>query len=1505
MNGQMFAYFKTAAHPAVATLLLDPRPAWVWSQSGERILWANESGLSFLGETSMLRLLDRRFPLSNSVRPHIARIGRNARPNVPILERLRFFIGVKSINVTCLAKLITLDEDAVLLIANDADVKLRKRRKRAERLADILAGETGLAAILDPDGPVIGAAGGFEALAEQSDAVDALIDDTLLTGLVDRVLDLAEGPREATALSVEEDGEPQLIYLYVGPVNHQLERTVEDPAPAGEESAITSLEERSGGEVIQYPDRGQVDTPDEQTKPMPLRLVDNLTSSIGAVTESDDDTADTVPGQPDRSPEPDPVAEATPDLFASADKTDQPSAEDTSAAEPDSPAAEPTEEDARDEAFSESSAHDDNADTGRDSKPFRFNSGSQAIRFVWEMNDEAVFTFVSQDFPETLGPDVADVTGRDWLSLNDSLSLDPMGKVASALLRRDTWSGITVNWPVEGEAKRVPVDLAALPMHENSAFSGFRGFGVCRVGQAFDAPDAEGLSLTGRMADHPAASPEEQGPDEEIEASTETPEASEALPDVSSEITDVEQGQTEAEAPSAELSEDTTSAPVESDDAVQPDDASDEPDAETPDLAAGEDAVASDEAAGQSDAAAESSADVEDTADDETAPSEDVMAMALIEGVSSKRYKRAEVLPSDTEVDTSSPSEDASPEDNTTSDDHALLGAEGGGPRFGTTVADDLDVDWSSDTSSEANDNNVEDEAAVKVTSPAAQKSPSKGTIASLVKAISERSKSEPLPVRPSKTDTDEDELSLSPSERANFRKIAEELGPGEEASQEASITEGSVESPDGTPAAEAPTEEAEAEPDVGQPDAETDPVQDADATLPENQAETGIDAETPEASEDGATDLLSESVSGEADADLLSSEDDTSETSTADTAPGEDSNQPVSEDLSVETGTVSNAVTSPEEMEEDQSLSDPAEDVAASDETDQTGADKAAPEIDAETVSETGTEEPETDETGIAEEGENNPGFGAFDSAVISQFPTLTESSGIPELSETGKADSAPLAAPRTMSLPDSAKLIDVVAAALAVVEDSELLHANKAFLALTGFDSVDDIRLSGGLDRLFPAFENAFAGTLDEPMPLEGVSATGDRLDVLAVMEMLPLDETDIHHDRMLLTLMPDTAMDASDPDNPEQELETILDTATDGVLVMSMEGNILRMNRSAEALFGIDRARALGRPFTEFLAEESHRDALDYLDGLSQNGVASVLNDGREVIGKADGFGLIPLFMTLGRINSGDAPRFCAVLRDITQWKRAEEDLLNAKQHAEAASSQKSDFVAKISHEIRTPLNAIIGFSEVMMEERFGTVGNDRYKEYLRDIHVSGMHIMSLVNDLLDLSKIEAGKMDLAFESVNANEVIRECVALMQPQANREQIIIRTSLPDSVPHVVADPKSLRQIILNLFSNAIRFTKAGGQVIVSTAYEESGEVSIRVRDTGVGMSEHDLETALEPFRQISTTARAGNDGTGLGLPLTKALTEANRAKFAINSEVNQGTLVKITFPNTRVLAE
>jgi len=231
---------------------------------------------------------------------------------------------------------------------------------------------------------------------------------------------------------------------------------------------------------------------------------------------------------------------------------------------------------------------------------------------------------------------------------------------------------------------------------------------------------------------------------------------------------------------------------------------------------------------------------------------------------------------------------------------------------------------------------------------------------------------------------------------------------------------------------------------------------------------------------------------------------------------------------------------------------------------------------------------------------------------------------------------------------------------------------------------------------------------------------------------------------------------------------------------------------------------------------------------------------------------------------------------------------------------AAAGRLDFLAKVSHEVRTPLNSIIGFAELMLQERFGPIGNKRYKGYAEDIHQSGLYALSLLNDLLDISKIEAGKFELDFTAVDVAEIVEACVASLQPLAKRSRIVLRTSLADDVPVVVADPRRLKQTLLNLLTNAIKFTKEGGQVIVSGTLV-NGELRLRVRDSGVGMTKNEIAYAMKPFHQLDTAPRR-QSGTGLGLPLTKALADANRARLELSSEPGVGTCADVIFPAERL---
>jgi signal transduction histidine kinase len=300
-------------------------------------------------------------------------------------------------------------------------------------------------------------------------------------------------------------------------------------------------------------------------------------------------------------------------------------------------------------------------------------------------------------------------------------------------------------------------------------------------------------------------------------------------------------------------------------------------------------------------------------------------------------------------------------------------------------------------------------------------------------------------------------------------------------------------------------------------------------------------------------------------------------------------------------------------------------------------------------------------------------------------------------------------------------------------------------------------------------------------------------------------------------------------------------------------------------------------------------------DYLAGIAGADVASLLDHGRDVLAREHKGGIIPLSMTMGRTRPG-GPNFFAVFRDLSQSKKGESDLQQARRQADRTANAKADMLARISHEVRTPLNAIIGFAEVMIAERFGALGNERYVEYMKDIRSSGEHVIAIINDLLELSRIETGKLDLTFASQNLNDLVESCVAVMQPQANRERIIIRSSLAHALPPVVADAHALRQITLNLIGSSIHLANAGGQVIVSTALSDLGEVVLRVRDTGPGLNDNEVAAALEPFRTLPPSEQS-SESSPVSLSLTKALVEANRAQFAIKTGARSGTLIEVVF--------
>ncbi len=256
------------------------------------------------------------------------------------------------------------------------------------------------------------------------------------------------------------------------------------------------------------------------------------------------------------------------------------------------------------------------------------------------------------------------------------------------------------------------------------------------------------------------------------------------------------------------------------------------------------------------------------------------------------------------------------------------------------------------------------------------------------------------------------------------------------------------------------------------------------------------------------------------------------------------------------------------------------------------------------------------------------------------------------------------------------------------------------------------------------------------------------------------------------------------------------------------------------------------------------------------------------------------------------------FFLVNTDITELKNREDALREEKERAELANGFKSQFLATMSHELRTPLNAILGFSDILSHERFGPIGDERYRDYALDIFNSGEHLLDLINDVLDLSRIEAGEYDLAIQQVDVGDIVRSSCDILREEARNKGLRFTSSIADDLPMVRADLRAIRQILLNLLSNAVKFTDPGGDVSVRAEMDQKDSLSIVVADSGVGIAAEDMETILTPFSQVFTNGLANEGGTGLGLSIVNSLVGLQNGFLDIDSKLGEGTRVTVRFP-------
>jgi signal transduction histidine kinase len=404
---------------------------------------------------------------------------------------------------------------------------------------------------------------------------------------------------------------------------------------------------------------------------------------------------------------------------------------------------------------------------------------------------------------------------------------------------------------------------------------------------------------------------------------------------------------------------------------------------------------------------------------------------------------------------------------------------------------------------------------------------------------------------------------------------------------------------------------------------------------------------------------------------------------------------------------------------------------------------------------------------------------------------------------------------------------------------------------------------------------------GQLDTPIPSGGRDETGILLRSMSVMQA-----------NIRAMMQRETAQRRS----AQKRLVDALESSQEGMILVDTDGKIVIANSQVETFF------PEVAPFITAGADFATTSAL-FAAQLRRSGVRSNIRAGQTITAQltvgehqlANG-----RWIRVSRSEIQDGGYFL-FLSDFTDIKEREEHYRNAKQEAEAANTAKTKFLANMSHELRTPLNAIIGFSELIANQLFGAIGNPKYVEFASDILRSGHHLLEIINSVLDLAKSESKKLTLNSEPVDLRKVIEDCSTMVSEQCAHAKLHLEVMRSEEPLLVFGEPAKLRQIVLNLLSNAIKFTEPGGRVWITTGLSPSGEYELRVSDSGIGMSETDIQIALAPFGQVDGSLTRRHEGTGLGLPLTKAFAELHGGRMTIASEPGKGTTVIVALPRIR----
>ena len=360
-------------------------------------------------------------------------------------------------------------------------------------------------------------------------------------------------------------------------------------------------------------------------------------------------------------------------------------------------------------------------------------------------------------------------------------------------------------------------------------------------------------------------------------------------------------------------------------------------------------------------------------------------------------------------------------------------------------------------------------------------------------------------------------------------------------------------------------------------------------------------------------------------------------------------------------------------------------------------------------------------------------------------------------------------------------------------------------------------------------------------------------------------------------------------------------VFSASPDFIMLTRLDDSVfINVNKGFLDTFGYTREEVIGKSGFDLGVWAGMDQRQRVLDAISNHGMARNV----EVRGRTKSGKEIDILMSADILDFDDQKIFLTIGRDIADRKTYEAELMASKEAADLANKSKSGFLANMSHELRTPLNAILGFSEIIKNQILGPIEEVKYTEYARDIYESGAHLLDIINDILDLSKVEAGRLEVHENRVEIAELIGICQRLMEPKVVENDLNLEVEVSEGMPDLMADHRLMKQIVLNLLSNAIKFTPEGGRIRVSAALDKSDALAISVEDTGIGMDEQGVERALTPFGQVDTSFSRKHQGSGLGLPLVIAFTERQGGTFDLDTVPGEGTRITIAFPAEKLCA-